>query len=91
MKHTQGKVQQNGQNGIHMGPTCIALTYGNDPNRKDNAEHIAALWNAADGMTTEEAVKYIEHGREMERFISDVTCGDYTHDRACDLREKLEG
>ena len=30
-----------------------------------NARRIEAFWNAADGMTTEEAVRYIKHGREM--------------------------
>jgi hypothetical protein len=28
-------------------------------------------FNAADGMTTEEAVRHLEHGREMELFIRD--------------------
>ena len=40
------------------------------PDAKANANHIEALWNAADGMTTEQAVAYLEHGAEMERFLT---------------------
>ena len=34
-----------------------------------NVERVIALWNAANGMPTEEAVKYIEHGREMVKIL----------------------
>jgi hypothetical protein len=34
-----------------------------------NQHRIVALWNAADGMTTEEAVRYLEHGPEMVEII----------------------
>jgi hypothetical protein len=36
---------------------------------KYDADRIASLWNAADGMTTEEAVRYLEHGPEMVEAV----------------------
>lgn len=34
-------------------------------NKPDDIARFEALWNAADGITTAEAVKYLKHGREM--------------------------
>jgi hypothetical protein len=34
---------------------------------------IASLWNAADGMSTDEVVRYIEHGREMVELLARVS------------------
>jgi hypothetical protein len=81
--HTKGKVYVGAQNDclyiIDRQPALnndypnhdanvspIAKIYDNN---QELADRIASLWNAADGMPTEEAVKYIEHGREMEEFI----------------------
>ena len=50
MKHTQGEVKQNGQNGIHLlDGTCVALTYGNDQTEKPTL--IASLPSGTPPMT----------------------------------------
>jgi hypothetical protein len=36
---------------------------------------VATLWNAADGMTTEQAVKYLEHGAEMGTLLKRLCNG----------------
>jgi hypothetical protein len=43
-----------------------------DSNWEGNMNRIYALWNAANGMTTEEAVRYIEHGREMVQLMEAI-------------------
>jgi hypothetical protein len=80
-KHTQGKVHIRSTFAQHPvlyidGPEesiakTTPLVYGNGT-REANAERIAALWNAADGMPTEEAVKYIEHGPKWDKMIEDI-------------------
>lgn len=56
-----------------------------------NAIRIATVVSAADGMSNEQAVRYLEHGKRMEALINDVLTGDYTHDQVCDLIIKMEG
>ena len=88
MKHTQGEMKAGGVKGntIKIGKQVIAkigptLNYGANAGKpieesKHNAERIEALWNAANDMTTEEAMKYITHGREMIKSLR-------THCNAC--------
>lgn len=64
MKHTQEKIEID--NGYKL-----AWLLTND-RWEENRERISALWNAADGMTTEEAVRYLEHGREIEAMLWDI-------------------
>jgi hypothetical protein len=76
MKHTQGEVD--GRKNVSSidiweipGPNCIARIFDlpDSTIRDGNATRFVTLWNAANGMTTEEAVRYLKHGREMESFI----------------------
>ena len=55
MKHTQGKITNQGQ--LH--------------GREDHYR-VVALWNGADGMPTEEAVRYLEHGRDMVESLKNL-------------------
>ena len=63
----------------------------------DIGQHITKIWNAANGMPTEEAVKYITHGREMESVLKetlqilfrDTACPD-AHSKIWQLITKLE-
>jgi hypothetical protein len=55
-----------------------------------------ALWNAADGMTTEEAERYLRYGREMEviareviSLISPYSIKKNNPDRACHLLREM--
>jgi hypothetical protein len=48
---------------------CDTFTSPEEANA--NAEKAEALWNAADGMTTEEAVRYLEYGREMVEIANE--------------------
>jgi hypothetical protein len=84
MKHTQGKIQTGYYGGIKDG--VVAVVRDEQTKRKlfsifldtftgldeahANAERLELVWNAADGMTTEQAVRYIEHGAEMERLLT---------------------
>ena len=40
--------------------------------REANIKRTISLLNAANGMTTEEAVRYLEYGREMEQAITSM-------------------
>ena len=75
--HTQGKVEP-----VHGAVMIRSLNPSSDvdilvkcgeemhsPETFANRDRIAALWNAADGMTTEEAVRLLENGREMKRLL----------------------
>jgi hypothetical protein len=91
---------------VMQGYETIALVPAQDSNKtpgrsaepvkdsdKANAEHIEALWNAADGMTTEEAVKYLEHGRQMVQMLVDYKESSnsvYITDKVNNLLAKLE-
>ena len=80
MKHTQGKVQVSSSTMlVNEDRMLIANTFSMQGlgdiqpdilESQANANRIAAIWNAANGMPTEEAVKYIEHGREMVHHLS---------------------
>jgi hypothetical protein len=71
MEHTDMKMKEDGSQVTHFadGPY--------------NAIRIASLWNAADGMTTEEAVRYLEHGPEMRSVSEGIeqmmhSCAEYS-------------
>jgi hypothetical protein len=49
--------------------------------RSDNSKRIIALWNAADGMTNEDAVRYLEHGKEMNRLLIQKCFNCRFHDK----------
>lgn len=72
------------------------------PNRKANADRLAALWNAANDMTNKQAVAYLEHGAEMVEELrrSLLNCPNTVHPGVCpkkcgcktvNLLAKLEG
>lgn len=69
MKHTQGEVQSTGTELIKWGNgeryTISIAEFG----KADDCKRAEALWNAAKDMTTEEAVRYLKHGREMEAIF----------------------
>lgn len=79
MKHTQGKQGQRAHS-YPSGTGCIEIAVGHKtiiriwdhPEAEANAERVFDFWNATDGMTTEEAVRYLEHGREMVEALA--TC-----------------
>ena len=97
--HTKGKVRAEGMNILleKEGYTLTNCSSMDNEERKANTQRIASLWNAADGMTTEEAVKYITHGREMVGMIKEYyhpshECWDAVTEkdcRACQLEELL--
>lgn len=102
--HTKGEIEVHAEeDGLHFlmqkdppeGFTGIAIACYLT---KEDAEHIAALWNAANGMTTKQVVKYIEHGREMERTfiywgnnLPDTYPIEAIISRAKDIANKLGG
>ena len=69
MKHTQGKLealQIDGNIAIWIEGDAVRILEGEWSQEKAKIVlRITALWNAAHGMTTEEAVKFLENGREM--------------------------
>jgi hypothetical protein len=78
MKHTEGKVKIDVDR-IHNGHVDIAVMarYRNfKPINTDevsaNAERIAALWNAADGMTNEEAVEALTEYKSLYDNFGDL-------------------
>jgi hypothetical protein len=67
---------------IMQGYETIAILPAQDKNRTPgcnaepdmvttdkNARRFETLWNAADGMSNEDAVKYLEHGAEMLEYV----------------------
>lgn len=72
MKHTQGKVKKDGDLNVVLVKEGYSLTGCSampHEERKANADRAHDIWNAANGMTDEEAVRYLEHGAEMENQI----------------------
>jgi len=63
-KHTKGEVGLFKFSGLFDSEIITRVD-----ERTANKKRGAALWNAADGMTTEEAVRYLTHGPEMVEFI----------------------
>jgi hypothetical protein len=65
--------------------------------RAENAKRFRALWNTSNDMTTEEAVRYLEHGPEMECVLREVlqilfrdtACPD-AHSKIWQLLGKME-
>ena len=74
----------------------LAEFYG--PDRLANKERTKLIWNASNGMTTEEAVRYLEHGKEMESVLRDTlqilfrdtACPD-AHGKIWQLLATMEG
>ena len=67
------------------------------PDKHANAERMVSLWNAADGLTTEQAVAYLKHGAEMAetlRYWANNTPNSYPTEaiisRAKDIIKKME-
>ncbi len=60
-----------------------------DASDVDHAHKIRDLLNAAN-MTTDQAVKYLEHGPVMKEFIKAVLTGNHTQDWARRILAKLE-
>lgn len=53
-EHTQGRAESTG-NGIHIGMRCLATTHMEPPEqRQADARRIAAIWNACQGISTED-------------------------------------
>jgi hypothetical protein len=73
MKHTEGKIKRKdttfiNKNGHIMFSGWSSQTMSCEEHDA-NMDRGEALWNAADGMTTEEAVRYLEHGPKMEAWL----------------------
>ena len=78
MKHTEGKIQTGFYSGIKDGVTAIMRhvstkrklflayidTFTALEEAQANAERLELIWNAADGTTNEQAVRYLEHGAQ---------------------------
>jgi hypothetical protein len=101
MKHAQGRIA------MHTG-TDGAVLYNADGTIADipidliewegNAIHMKAIWNAAEGMTTEQAVRYLEHGAEMVKTMETLmntlqlaSNGEWDNTVVKDLIAKMEG
>jgi hypothetical protein len=105
MEHTKGKVTTDvlshrvqifGE--VNSNPYCVAEVQRGTRYDIPNADRIASLWNAANGMTTEEAVRYLEHGREMVKLLNETKgefLSDGTHSNLfyeiVELIDELEG
>jgi hypothetical protein len=68
MNHTEGKVEleKKGYDLIIRKEAGGRVAYVFST---DDAERITALWNAADGMSNEEAVRYLTHAKEMVEWL----------------------
>jgi hypothetical protein len=76
-----------------LSKVCTALAFTRKEARA-NADRIASLWNAADDMTTDDAVRYLEHGREMVELLGraiKTTNAKYLREDIENLLAKLEG
>jgi hypothetical protein len=80
MKHTSGEIavhRKTSHSNILVGelngmPFEVASTQRGTRYDDPNAERITALWNAANGMTTEQAVKYLKYGEDAKELLADL-------------------
>jgi hypothetical protein len=108
MKHSEGKVSISSSalvvsEDLKIIANCLSIMEGLSILDMEiieaNAERIASLWNAAEGMSNEEALKYIKHGKEMEEVIKWIAAGndpcptecDHEICKALNLLNKLNG
>jgi hypothetical protein len=84
MGHTKGKVEVTPYGGVVNYPNYVLRKndggYDCEPHTMaSNAKRITTLWNAADGMSNEDAVKALEHYEDMKSALLSV-CGTYCSD-----------
>lgn len=72
MKHTQGLADKVGTSIVRFGDAFKFSVDIATCEKEEDAKRMYSLWNASNGMTTEQAVRYLEHGAEMEQELKEA-------------------